>query len=335
MHVLIDADTILELLLSRNDFIDEVKSLEEFIKINSLKFYITKLGLGRIREYLKIFFGGKISSKMTRLLKKSIEILPINSSIACEALNKPIRDIDSAIEFTCAEMMGIGAIITHKPNDFDGASSLQILNLSQLRQRYYLEKGLTSNEHPSILNIENWKEIEYLNRVFCIKTNQNNLEKSQFSPKCIENRFHELPHKIFMQKNNFLCDQIAGLVESPAMRAASLVISAHRDRIAELAESPAMRAASLGISAHRDRIAGLESPAMRAVSASMNTQRYQMAKFVEPPTFRAVSANIESQKYRMAELLGSTAINAVSASIKSHKDQMLELARIMDRYSGY
>ena len=194
MQVLIDTDTILELFLKQNNFISEVQDLQRFMDSSSSNLYMTRCGLDKIRKYIKLFFEPKIYRKINRILTKRIKILPVNKTIAAEALSIPLLDIESAVEVACANKMRIGAIVTHRPSDFAGVS-IPILTVKELKKRNLFEEYLFLDECLSVSSIENLEEIEYLDRIFKREVSRNNLENSLFESSSINLENQELLQK--------------------------------------------------------------------------------------------------------------------------------------------
>jgi hypothetical protein len=236
MQVLIDTDTVLEFFLGRNNFISEVKDLQSFIDSSSSDLYMTQCGLKKIRVHIKYFFERKACRKINKILKESFKFISINKTIASEALSKPLHDIESAIEFACADKMRIGAIITHRPKDFAGAS-LPILTVKELKKRNLFEETLFLDDCLSIFSVENWEEVEYLERVFERETSRNNLENYLFAARSKNQEIQRLLQKfswlhdlkIEFDKPLSLEKMTAQFLSSPEISAVSQAI--HKQRI--------------------------------------------------------------------------------------------------------
>lgn len=172
IQLLIDSDTLLELILGRYILQNEVKELEYFLEFNSIDLHITQYGLDKFCKYLKRFTELKEYKKITRIIKKRLKILSMDTSVDREALRQPLIDFESAIEVAYASKNQIGAIITHKPSDFSGTSLLQVLTIEHLKMRNHLEEILALGEQPEIISIASLEEIEILNRLFMIEKSQ-------------------------------------------------------------------------------------------------------------------------------------------------------------------
>jgi predicted nucleic acid-binding protein len=138
MKILLDADILLEAVLDRNMFIDEIEKLFEILTLNKIEIFISELGLSRINSTMKIF---NTSRKMTGVffkVKKPLKKLKITERIAQKAKLLAVNDFESAVEISLAIEANIGAIITHKPDDFSGGE-FNILTLTDFQQRHKME----------------------------------------------------------------------------------------------------------------------------------------------------------------------------------------------------
>jgi predicted nucleic acid-binding protein len=138
MKILLDADILLEAVLDRNMFIDEIEKLFEVFTLNKIEIFISELGLSRINSTMKIF---NTSRKMTGVffkVKKPLKKLKVTEAIAQKAKVLAVNDFESAVEISLAIEENIGAIITHKPDDFLGGK-FNIITLTDFQQRHKME----------------------------------------------------------------------------------------------------------------------------------------------------------------------------------------------------
>lgn len=95
---------------------------------------------------MKIF---NTSRKMRRVffkVKKLLKKLKITETIAHKAKLLGVNDFESAVEISLAIEGNIGAIITHKPDDFSGGE-FNILTLTDFQQRHKMEISASGDTH--------------------------------------------------------------------------------------------------------------------------------------------------------------------------------------------
>jgi uncharacterized protein YukE len=167
MRILLDADTLLEFLLNRSEFIDKVEYLSEVFGANSsIQLYLSKPGLDKIVSLIEPLSGLKKSQQLVVWLKKRIKILRLTKAVAKKAILSSAIDYESAVEIHLAIKANLGAIVTHKPSDFS-LEELNIITLSDLQQRNHLEINLSKNikDLPAVLVI-NSEQISNLDKAF-------------------------------------------------------------------------------------------------------------------------------------------------------------------------
>lgn len=167
MRILLDADTLLEFLLNRSEFIGKVKYLSEIFGANSsIQIYLSKPGFDKIVSLIEPLSGLKESQQLVLCLKKRIKILRLTKAVAKKAILSSAIDYESAVEIHLATKANIGAIVTHKPSDFS-LEELNIITLSDLQQRNQMEVNLSKNikDLPAVLVI-NSEQISNLDKAF-------------------------------------------------------------------------------------------------------------------------------------------------------------------------
>jgi hypothetical protein len=169
MRILLDADTLLEFVLNRSVFVDKVEDLSKIIQFDGIEVCISYHK--KVIDSIKSFDGSRkpkeFNLQMKKLIRKlKIKRLKVTEPIARQARLSPIRDYESAVEICVAIKEGIGAIVTHKPNDFPG-ELLNVFTLSELQQRKSLEDKCLKeiSNHTFILSI-NPEKISNLNNLF-------------------------------------------------------------------------------------------------------------------------------------------------------------------------
>jgi hypothetical protein len=152
MRVFVDADWFLDSILKR---FQGGKGSEEFwvaLQRRQISGYITTNGLGKIYQHTCNFAGEIIADRILSEIQAIVEVCPIDNYISLIAHSLPIQDYESAVEVACAIHGNFGAIVTDRPQDFEGAT-LHILSVDEALRRMQLEqaaRGLFS------VNLSHW-----------------------------------------------------------------------------------------------------------------------------------------------------------------------------------
>jgi hypothetical protein len=167
MLILLDADTFLEYVLKRSHFFDRVKAVAELISPNSsIKLFLSELGVEKILGMIKLTTTPAELKKFHSGLKKIFTILKPTSLTAKSFRECSAFDPESAIEVCLAIENNIGAIVTHKPNDFR-TDRFSIIMLNDLHLYQNLEKIHLKQvkELPAVYGV-NFEQISFLNNIF-------------------------------------------------------------------------------------------------------------------------------------------------------------------------
>ena len=142
IRILLDADLILETLMNRQDFTDEIRELLD--NANPLiQMYITDIGWQKIYAYARCLKNSKIAEIVVYWLQAKIEVCQVDQLILQTARSLPLKDFESAVEFSCASYWQLNAIVTHNPEDFAvSTSKLWVWSLADLCLRVNLENQL-------------------------------------------------------------------------------------------------------------------------------------------------------------------------------------------------
>lgn len=167
MKILVDADIILEALLNRPNFIEDAKKLWEVIQKlpQQIQAYTTKTGLDIICVHLSTIADEKSVENLVAEIQRNITICHVESETWQEARTLNIQDFQSAIEVVCARELNIGAIVTQKPQDYEGAN-LSVLSVNDFLDRKKFEEIFNNPTTPLIKSNSISEFIEHLNRLY-------------------------------------------------------------------------------------------------------------------------------------------------------------------------
>jgi hypothetical protein len=137
--ILIDADLVLEVLMNRNQLLEDIGGLFDQTQ-PLIKMYVTDFGWEKICAYASRFQNSQIAQVVIDWLKEKIEICAVDKNVLQQARLSPIQDFESAVEYTCAMYQEFYAIVTHRYQDFVTApNKFVIWSVSDLQTRTSLE----------------------------------------------------------------------------------------------------------------------------------------------------------------------------------------------------
>ncbi len=142
MRVLIDTNIVLDFLLQREPFFQDVDLLFQAIDTGAVVGYITATTL------TDIFY---ISRRHTRSVEQArqavsetltvMAICPVNRSVLESAFNSGLADFEDAVQIYCAVAQGLEAILTRDVQGFL-SSPVPILSLQELLHQLEVQKGV-------------------------------------------------------------------------------------------------------------------------------------------------------------------------------------------------
>lgn len=122
MHVLIDSDVILDVILVRTSFgkdSGEVLDLCEQGLFEGLLSSITPINIFYIARKST---GGSSVKKSLEELFKVVRVCAVNHTILTSALALPFSDYKDAVRYECAVVNNLDAIVTHNLPDYKNAT---------------------------------------------------------------------------------------------------------------------------------------------------------------------------------------------------------------------
>ncbi|WP_414564443.1 MULTISPECIES: PIN domain-containing protein [unclassified Anabaena] len=142
IRILFDADLILEALMHRQEFTGDISKLLD--STNPLiQMQITEVGWQKLYTYAKCLQNHKIAKIVIYWLQAKIQVCHVNQQILQQARSLPLKDFESAVELACVDYWHLDAIVTHKPEDFNGnVNKLWVWSIADLCLRANLESQL-------------------------------------------------------------------------------------------------------------------------------------------------------------------------------------------------
>lgn len=140
--ILFDADLILDALMNRSEFTEDVKALLDDSH-QSICLYLTDVGLQKVATYTCCLKNRHISEIVVEWLQEQMQICTINQGLVQKSRYLPLKDFESAVELACLSHYQLDAIITNQPENFI-ANSYQfcVWSFAELWLRIHLESQL-------------------------------------------------------------------------------------------------------------------------------------------------------------------------------------------------
>ncbi|MFN6569271.1 PIN domain-containing protein [Dendronalium sp. ChiSLP03b] len=140
--ILMDADLIIEALLNRDEFAEDVKELLDMIH-PSIQMHLTDVGWQKIYAYASRFKNSKTAEIVVDWLQEKIQICIVDQTILQKARSLPLKDFESAVELVCVSYHKMDAIVTHRQEDFaEPLNQFWVWSVADLRLRANLESQL-------------------------------------------------------------------------------------------------------------------------------------------------------------------------------------------------
>ena len=139
IKILVDADLVLEMLMNREGFIEDISDLLD--RVNPLiQMYITDIGWQKISTYVRCLQNKNITNVVAGWLKDKVQVCNVDRAILREARTSPLKDFESAVELTCVSSQQLDAVVTHNYDDFaQTPNQLWIWSVAEFRVRAHLE----------------------------------------------------------------------------------------------------------------------------------------------------------------------------------------------------
>lgn len=140
--ILFDADLILDAVMNRSEFAEDVKALLDNSH-QSMCLYLTDAGLQKVSAYTHGFKNQHISDVVVEWLQAQMQICTIDQALLQKSRYLSVKDFESAVELACLNHYQLDAIVTHKLEDFNAASyQFRVWSFAQLWLRIDLESQL-------------------------------------------------------------------------------------------------------------------------------------------------------------------------------------------------
>lgn len=134
MKVLIDTNVILDVLCSRQEFLEASEKIFKLCEINKIYGYISALSIPNIIYIMrKELEPGKIKEILDKLML-IFNVADLKAEDLKKAVNLNFKDYEDAIQSACASRIHADYIVTRNIRDFNG-SKVTAIKPSELLER--------------------------------------------------------------------------------------------------------------------------------------------------------------------------------------------------------
>ena len=116
-RILFDADLILDAVMNRSEFAEDVKKLLDNSH-PSMRLYLTDVGLQKIATYTYCLNNRHLPETIVEWLQEQMQICTVDQDLLQKARYLSLKDFESAVELTCLSHYQLSTIITHQPENF-------------------------------------------------------------------------------------------------------------------------------------------------------------------------------------------------------------------------
>ncbi len=132
--IFLDADVLLDLLLDREPFMDDIATIIEDALSSGTTLCVSPITITNINYIIEKLENQRKANAQRKKLLKMVQVENIGQSVIHKASNSPFKDFEDAVQNYCAEASGHQILITRNTKDYKES------NLSILTPKEYLAK---------------------------------------------------------------------------------------------------------------------------------------------------------------------------------------------------
>ena len=132
--IFLDSDVLLDLLLDREPFIDDITEILEESLSSGIKLCVSPITVANINYIIGKLENQRKANTQRKKILKIVRVENVGQSIMDTASNSKFKDFEDAIQNYCAEESGHQIIITRNTKDYKES------DLSILTPKEYLAK---------------------------------------------------------------------------------------------------------------------------------------------------------------------------------------------------
>jgi predicted nucleic acid-binding protein len=134
MKVLIDTNIVLDLILEREPFVEAATALFELVEMSQVQGYIAATTITNIFYIVRKAQGRETAIQAVSRVLVGLEICAVDRPTIAQALTSNLKDFEDGIQFACAVLNQVDAIVTRDTSDFAGVS-LPVLSVAELQEQ--------------------------------------------------------------------------------------------------------------------------------------------------------------------------------------------------------
>ncbi len=131
MKIFIDSDVILDLLLGRENFVKDAKSIFQLHSAPNIKLYTSPIIISNVVYVITRIKNSKAAKQKIRKLLNILNVLNIGEAEILESLNSKFKDFEDGLQNYCATNSKMNLIVTRNVKDYKH-SDISILTPQEL-----------------------------------------------------------------------------------------------------------------------------------------------------------------------------------------------------------
>lgn len=118
MKIFIDTNILLDVLRSRQPFVNESLSIWALVENEKVEGFISAISFNNIYYILRRTLGNKVAYDALRIIRNTFRIITLDERILNKAIDSQFNDFEDSIQFFSAIHAGAEYIITRNVKDF-------------------------------------------------------------------------------------------------------------------------------------------------------------------------------------------------------------------------
>ncbi len=132
--IFLDSDVLLDLLLDREPFTDDIAEIVELCLSSNVKICVSPISITNINYIVEKLENQKKANAQTKKILKIVQVENVGQIVINKASNSKFKDFEDAVQNYCAKEAGHQILITRNTKDYKES------NLSIMTPREYLAK---------------------------------------------------------------------------------------------------------------------------------------------------------------------------------------------------
>ena len=135
MKILLDTNIVLDLLLQREPFCNDAKTIFELIELNKISGYLCATSITTIYYLISKSNNKSQADIIIEKLLQHFNIADVNKNVLLKSLQNNGKDFEDSVIYTSAEYFNIDAIITRDRKGFK-QSNIKVMQAKEFLSEY-------------------------------------------------------------------------------------------------------------------------------------------------------------------------------------------------------